>query len=249
MIRHAKRLTRPYMRAVQGSYRSARHSISANSPPWLRRSLDRILDHFDLIFVDHGVFRAIYPNRHRISPLAWRSAQPSPRDIRRLARRGIKTIVNLRGERDCGSYRLQQRACEKYGIRMVDFVVKSRQAPQRHIFHDAKALFETIEYPMLLHCKSGADRAGLMSVLYLILKEGQPVEDARRQLSLRYGHIIQADTGVLDMVFDSYLAHSSEEPITFLDWVDQHYDPKTIGARFRARSWANLLVNRLMRRE
>ncbi len=249
MIRQTKRLTRPYMRAVQGSYRAMRHSISAKSPEWLSRSLDPVLDYFDLIFVDHGIFRAVYPNRHRLAADAWRSSQPSPHDIRLLARRGIKTILNLRGDRDCGSYRLQQIACEKHGIRLVNFTVKSRQAPSRRFFHDAKALFESIEYPMLLHCKSGADRAGLMSVLYMILKEGRPVAEARRQLSLRYGHIRHADTGVLDAVFDRYLAHASDEPIGFLDWIDQHYDDKATNERFRANSWSNLLVNRMMRRE
>lgn len=249
MIRQTKRLTRPYMRAVQGSYRSMRHSLTVKSPPWLSRSLDPVLDYFDLIFVDHGVFRAIYPNRHNLSADAWRSSQPSPLDIRRLARRGLRTIVNLRGDRDCGSYRLQERTCERHGIRLINFIAKSRQAPTRRFFHDAKALFESVEYPLLLHCKSGADRVGLMSVLYMIFKEGRPVEDARRQLSLKYGHFRQADTGVLDLVFDSYLAHSSQEPITFLDWIDRYYDEKAIRDRFRAQSWANLLVNRVMRRE
>lgn len=249
MIKYAKQLTRPYVRAVQGGYRSMRRSLAGKAPPWLSRRLDLALDYFDLIFVDHGVFRMIYPNRHRLAPQAWRSSQPSPLDIRRLARRGLKTVVNLRGDRDCGSYRLEEEACRKYGVRLINFSVKSRQAPSREVFHKAKALFEAVEYPMLLHCKSGADRVGLMSVLYMILREGRPVEQAKRQLSLRYGHIRQADTGILDMVFDSYLRHSSREPIPFLDWVDRHYDDKALTRSFRAQSWANLLVNRLMRRE
>ena len=33
---------------------------------------------------------------------------------------------------------------------------------------------------MLMHCKSGADRAGLMSVLYRHLHEGVPIEEAKR---------------------------------------------------------------------
>ncbi len=249
MIRETKRLARPYMRAVQGSYRAMRRGITEASPPWLRRSLDPVLDYFDLIFVDHGVFRMIYRNRHRLSRQAWRSSQPTPRDIAVLARRGLKTIINLRGDRDCGSYRLEEEACRKYGIRLINFSVKSRQAPKAETFHEAKALFESIEYPVLLHCKSGADRAGLMSALFMILREGLPVHEAKRQLSLRFGHIRQADTGVLDMVFDSYLAHSSREPIAFLDWIDRHYDDKAIARGFRARSWANLLVNRVISRE
>lgn len=249
MIRYAKRLTRPYVRAVQGSYRSMRRSITALSPVWLQRRLDPILDYVDLHVIDHGVFRAIYSNRHRLSPEAWRSSQPSPRHIRKLARRGLKTVVNLRGDRDCGSYRLETETCNRLGVRLIDFSVKSREAPDRQTFHAAKALFEGIEYPALFHCKSGADRAGLMSVLYMIFRQGRPVAEAKHQLSLRYGHIRQADTGILDHVFDSYLLHSSREPITFLDWVDQHYDAKTLTRTFRARNGANLLVNRILHRE
>ena len=249
MIKYTKRLTRPYVRAVQGGYRSMRRSISDRSPPWLRRSLDPMLDYVDLIFVDHGIFRMAYANRHRLSADAWRSSQPAPHDIRALARRGVKTILNLRGDRDCGSYRLEAQACRKYGIRLVDFSVKSRQAPAKRVFHDAKTLFDSIEYPMMLHCKSGADRAGLMSVLYMILKENVPVEQARRQLSLRFGHIRQADTGVLDFVFDSYLAHNRRVPIAFLDWIDAHYDDKAMSKNFKAKTWANLMVNGVMRRE
>lgn len=249
MIKQTKRLARPYLRAVQGGYRAMRRSITANAPPWLGRSVDPLLDHFDLIFVDHGIFRLVYPNRHRLSVAGWRSSQPAPHDIKLLARRGLRTVVNLRGIRDCGSYRLERQACQRHGVRLIDFTVRSRQAPPARIFHEAKALFESIEYPMLLHCKSGADRVGLMSTLYMILKEGMPVAEARRQLSLRFGHIRQADTGVLDMVFDSYLAHNSREPVSFLEWIDRHYDDKAIGHRFRANSWANLVVNKLMKRE
>ena len=250
MIRQTKRLTRPYVRAVQGSYRAMRHAISAKSPPGLRASVDSALDLFDLYMVDHGIFRAIYSNTHPLSRDVWRSSQPAPAMIRRLAkRRGLKTVINLRGDRDCGSYRLEKAACDRYRVKLIDFIIRSRQVPERHVFHEAKALFDSIEYPMLLHCKSGADRAGLMSVLFMILKVGMPVDEARRQLSLRYGHIRQADTGVLDMVFESYLAHSSREPIAFLDWVDKYYDEKAITQRFQAKGWANLFVNRLMRRE
>lgn len=226
-----------------------RRAIVAKSPHWIGRSIDPLLEYFDLMFIDHGIFRAIYPNRHRLSPHAWRSSQPAPYDIKDLARRGLKTVINLRGDRDCGSYRLEEIACKDHGIQLINFSVKSRQAPARRVFHDVKALFEQVEYPVLLHCKSGADRVGLMSALYMIFKEGRPVEEAKRQLSLKYGHIRQADTGVLDMVFESYLSHSSKEPIAFLDWIDHHYDDEGINQHFRARSWANLFVNKLIRRE
>ena len=38
----------------------------------------------------------------------------------------------------------------------------------------ARELFRTIEYPVLIHCKSGADRAGMMAVLYRHFHLGEP---------------------------------------------------------------------------
>ena len=249
MLKQTKRVTRPISRAFQTRYRGMRRLINDRAPPWIGRRADSAFDYFDVLFVDHGIFRAIYPNRHKLAADTWRSAQPAPRDIRRLAKRGIRTIINLRGERDCGSYRLQQAACNRYGIRLINFSVKSRQAPTARIIHAAKELFDSIEYPMLMHCKSGADRAGLMSTLYMILKQGVPVQEAMRQLSLFYGHIKQADTGVLDLVFESYLAHNSHQPISFLDWVDRYYDSAATDQTFRASGLANVVVNKVLRRE
>jgi protein tyrosine phosphatase (PTP) superfamily phosphohydrolase (DUF442 family) len=245
-----KRLTRPYMRALESRYRGMRRSMRDDSPRWLVHSADYLLDRFDLAIVDHGVFRFIYANRHRVSDKVWRSAQPSPSDIKLFARRGVRTIVNLRGDRDCGSYRLERAACLRHGVSLVNFKsARSRGAPPRAFFHDAKALFERIEYPMAMHCKSGADRVGLMSTLYLIFQEGRPVEEARGALSLRYGHFRQAETGILDAVFESYLAYNRVTPIGFLDWIDNHYDPALLTRVFRPRGWGNFVVNGILRRE
>jgi protein tyrosine/serine phosphatase len=202
-----------------------------------------------MLFVDHGIFRVLYLNRHRLGERAWRSAQPTPHQIRALARQGLRTIVNLRGERVCGSYWLEKATCERKGIKLVNFNIKSRAAPTREEVRAAVELFDRIEYPALLHCKSGADRAGLMSVLYCFLKEGRPLEEAKRQLSLRYGHFRQAHTGILDYFFERYLEDNARRPMPFLEWVDKVYDPVELKRTFRSRSWANRLVDQVLRRE
>jgi len=250
MFKYAIRWTRPYVRILHKGYLGARRSLRENLPAGLASRMDSAFEHFDLMMIDHGVLRLIYLNRHSVMPgRVYRSAQPSPRDIARLARRGIRTIVNLRGDRDCGSYRLERAACERHGITLVDFTTRSRQAPSREFFHEAKELFESIEYPMLMHCKSGADRVGLMGVLYLVLAEGKPVEKALRQLSLRYGHIRHAETGILDAIFTTYIEHNRRNPIAFLDWIDAFYDPHQLKAKFASRKWGNMLVNGVLRRE
>lgn len=219
-----------------------RNALMEHSPDWAKRSLGPTATYLDMLFVDHGILRLLYVNQHRLSPTAWRSAQPAPHDIRNAAKLGIKTIVNLRGERVCGAYWLEQEACRRYGIELVNFQIRSRAAPTPREIHAAKELFDRIEYPMLMHCKSGADRAGLMSVLYRFLKEGKPLEEAKKELSLKYGHIRQADTGVLDYFFERYLADNAKQPIDFFVWLDTVYDPDELKRSFHANRWANILT-------
>ncbi len=236
-------------RSLMSGYRTYRNRIAPPDSPDQGRPLGRFMERFDLLAVDHGIFRLAYLNLHRIAPGVWRSAQPGPRDIRRLAKRGLRTVVNLRGERDCGSYRLERKACARHHIELIDFKLRSRGVPARDDIARARALFDDITYPVLFHCKSGADRAGLMSALYLMLHEGAPVERAARHLSLRYGHFREADTGVLDHFLACYAADNARHPMDFMTWVETRYDPRAVAASFKPGGVTNFIVNRVLRRE
>jgi protein tyrosine/serine phosphatase len=240
---------RALWRRVKGVTRTWRLAVIAHTPAWARRMFGPVVWYFDMLLIDHGIFRLFYVNRHRLGERAWRSAQPAPHHIRALRRRGLRTIVNLRGERLCGSYWLEEAICARKGIKLVNFPIRSRAAPTPREIKAARELFDRIEYPMLMHCKSGADRVGLMSALYRFLKEGVPIEEARRELSLRYGHIRQADTGVLDRFFEKYLEDNRRQPIEFFEWLDTVYDPDALKLEFRAAGWARRLVDQVLKRE
>lgn len=242
-------LSKPLRKAIKRYTLGWRWTIADRAPPWARRYLAKPASYLDMLLIDHGIFRLLYTNRHRIDAHAWRSAQPAPHDIGALARLGVRTVVNLRGERLCGSYILEKAACERHGVKLIDFPIRSRAAPTRQELLSARALFESVEYPILLHCKSGADRAGLMSVLYRHLKEGVPLTEAKEQLSIRYGHIRQADTGVLDAFFERYLADTAKHPMPLFEWVETVYDAEELKRTFHASGWANRLVNFVLRRE
>jgi protein tyrosine/serine phosphatase len=202
-----------------------------------------------MLFIDYGITRIVYNNRHKISKDVWRSAQPAPHQVRWLAKRGIKTIINLRGEQTFGTRWLQQQACARNGVTLIDLALKSRAPPSRANLKAMKDVLERVDYPILVHCKSGADRAGLMSTIVRHVRDGVPISKAKEQLSWRYGHIRSADTGVLDAVFDRYLEDQAKTGISFWEWVDTVYDPEQISRSFKARGWANRLVNGLLRRE
>lgn len=222
----------------------------AAAPPDLTRQ-ERRRAFADSWLVDHGFIRDIYCNRHQVSDRVWRSAQPGPHHLRRAKQElGIRTVLNLRGRRDdCGSYIRERAAAHELGLTLVDFPIRSRGALEKGTLHAAAELFGRLEYPVLMHCKSGADRAGLMATLYLFLHEGLPLEQAMRQISLRYGHIRQGPTGVIDHFFETYQRDNAANPMPFLDWVDQVYEPQALLASFKQSQWGKLLVDRVLRRE
>ncbi|MBS0385581.1 MAG: tyrosine-protein phosphatase [Proteobacteria bacterium] len=204
----------------------------------------------DLVWSDHGFLRSAFSNFHWIEPGKMaRANQPAPSDIDRYARMGIKTILNLRGKADTGYYVLEKEACERNGMVLVDQRMHSRQPPSREQVRQAKHLFESIEYPALMHCKSGADRAGAMAVLYAHLVMGQPIALAMQQLSFKYLHVRQGKTGMIDFFFQTYLDETERTGKPFLQWVEEDYVMEKVVASFHSQWWANLLVDRILRRE
>lgn len=218
-------------------------------PAGWRKRAEPYARYVDMLVLDHLFVRLAFPNRHRLSKEAWRAAQPLPHQIRDIARRGVRSVVNLRGDTDSSAYYYEKAACEAAGLNLVNFRIRSRAAPTRAEVLAARDLFADIEYPILMHCKSGADRVGLMSALYLHTRHGVPIDQARRQLSLRYGHIRQADTGILDHFFDAYVDYAAHTPIAFYDWVETVYDPDDIARRLQSRRWANRVVDKIFHRE
>lgn len=204
----------------------------------------------DLVWADHGFLRAAFSNFHWIEEgIMARANQPSPRRIERYAEMGIKTVLNLRGKSETGYYVLEREACAQHGVALVDVRMHSREPPSREQVRRAKELFETIQYPALMHCKSGADRAGAMAVLYKHFKMGLPIEEAVEQLSRKYLHVKQGKTGVIDYFFERYIAETKANRKPFLAWVEEDYDQQAVKGAFIGEWWANVLVDKILQRE
>ena len=63
-------------------------------------------------WMDHGLLRSLYDNEFEISKGIYRSNQPSPKKIEYWFKKGVRTILNLRGESDQGAYYLEKEACK-----------------------------------------------------------------------------------------------------------------------------------------
>jgi protein tyrosine/serine phosphatase len=204
----------------------------------------------ELVWGDHGFLRVRFRNLHRISEEMFRANQPSPEHIKRYAKElGLKTILNLRGRSPRGHYVLEKEACERHGIKLVDFQVFSREIPPPAAILETKTLFDSIAYPALMHCKSGADRAGIMAVLYQHFRRGQTIEKALEQLSSKYLHIRHGKTGVLDFFFETYLREGKPAGLSFTQWVEKGYDPAELKRSFLGGRKSKVDFDQLLRRE
>jgi protein tyrosine/serine phosphatase len=201
----------------------------------------RALAWADSLFVDHAIFRLGLSNFGTVIPgKLYRSNHPTPGRLRRFTRRfGLTTVINLRGATGTGSYHLSCDTARKLGIEYIDLSLESRGAPHRDRILRLHDIFRAMPGAGLLHCKSGADRAGLAAGLCLLF-EGGTAAGALRQLSWRFGHIRQARTGILDAFFLRF-QREGEGRKTFYDGLDQDYDEETLRRDFHANGIASFI--------
>lgn len=190
--------------------------------------------HIYNLWFDHAVLRKVWTNFWPVAPGVYRSNQPTHERFVKLKAMGIRSILNLRGAAGAAHYLVEEESCRQLGLTLVNCTLHARYAaPAEDILAVIRA-FREIEKPFVMHCKSGADRAGFASVLYLLVIEGRPMAEARKMLGLKFIHLKWSRTGILDFILDLYEARNAESPISFEDWVASEYDHLDVQARFDA---------------
>ena len=205
-----------------------RNSFSSNfEDPVLRTSAER-----HAWWMDHGVLRFFYHNNFEVAEGVFRSNQPSPAKIEYWFSRGVRTILNLRGESNQGAYFLEREACERLGIKLINFQLAASSLKSRETLLELCSILKAIKTPMLMHCKSGSDRAGLASAIYLIVVKKVHPRIAARQLSLKYLHLRWYITGVLDYLISEYIKAFEDNGKDFESWLENEYDRDKLLATF-----------------
>ena len=203
-----------------------------------------------MMIVDHGFLRLLYNNFHKIDDNMYRSNMPTPQRITKYKKLGIKTIINLRGGKKDGGWFLEKKACEQNGIELVNLVARSRAAPDKNMIFKANAVFNSIKYPALIHCKSGADRAGIIAFLFKVLKSKENPEVAKKQLSLKYLHVKYAKTGILDAFCDLYIKYYKKtKNADFINWTRHIYKPQELEESFSENKFFEKIITKILRRE
>ncbi|MFT6104221.1 MAG: protein tyrosine phosphatase (PTP) superfamily phosphohydrolase (DUF442 family) [Paracoccaceae bacterium] len=189
--------------------------------------------HFQLF--DHAWLRRFWTNFYPVAPGVYRSNHPSPARLGKYTAMGIKTVLNLRRDDGFSPWILEKEACERLGLELVVAKMYSRRSASGEEYLDLIHKLRTLPRPLLFHCKSGADSAGLAAAIYLIAIEGRSVAQARSQLGFKFLHVKASKNGVCDHTLDVYEARNAECPIDLETWFATEYDKDAIMRSFIAK--------------
>jgi protein tyrosine/serine phosphatase len=163
----------------------------------------------------------------------YRSAQPSAEELEALIRRyGIRTVINLRGDNaEDDWYWEEKRTAERNGAVVVDVGLWGNSPADAD---QLRILVRTLDHgrpPFLLHCYSGADRAGMASVVALLLRSDTGLAEARGQLAWFLGHNPLGKAGCHDRLFERYEQWLRDRqrrhaPRHLRHWVNEVYRPE-----------------------
>ncbi len=116
-----------------------------------------------------------------------RSAQPTRQLGRWIDDFHLRSILNLRGgSRADWWYDTEVAVAEARGVAFYDLPLSATRRPTRRELLFLIDVLERCPYPLLIHCKSGADRTGLASALYLMVKRNQPPDLAENAFALEF---------------------------------------------------------------
>jgi protein tyrosine/serine phosphatase len=158
------------------------------------------------------------------SPMIFRSAQLKNKDFRKLIEdKNIKVVLNLRGVRNDSWYYSELATTEEMNIEYYSYGFSDDNLPSKKLFLDILDLFDYVrdnDLPLLIHCKAGADRAGMMSAIIQMYLYGFEYKDAVKSLSWRYGHIPNTKSP-LEKLLKEY--SKVEDKLGFREWITEFY--------------------------
>jgi protein tyrosine phosphatase (PTP) superfamily phosphohydrolase (DUF442 family) len=183
-----------------------------------------------------GNFGVVAPGR------VYRSAQPTTQLGRLIQDHRLASVLNLRGgSMGDAFYWNEVHLTAALGVEFYDFPMSATRRPSRRELLGLSDLFTRCRYPLLIHCRSGSDRTGLASALYLMLQCGAGPDEALQAFTLAHGHIALGGTQHLHEPLDEYsawlrtnrLPHSAER---FVHWVEHDYASDDLTTTVRPRT-------------
>ncbi len=146
-------------------------------------------------------------NFHTITPReAYRSAQMDRDELEYyIPKFGIKSVINLRGSHPQEDWwKIEKGVCQCLGVKHFDIAMSATRSPSLDKIRRLLKIFQSAPRPVLIHCRAGADRSGLAAALWKMIIDNEPKSEAKKQLSVFYGHLPFGATQALDEFLDRW---------------------------------------------
>lgn len=144
-----------------------------------------------------------------VSDEAYRSAQLDEDALTHyIASYKIKSILNLQGPNMNAKWYVDElRLSSQVGIVHHDLSISANRMVSDEELSAIVNIMRKTPKPILIHCRSGADRAGLVAALYQYAIAGKAAQEASNQLSILYGHFpfLGNSTVMMDRSFWRYV--------------------------------------------
>ena len=127
---------------------------------------------------------------YQVDERLYRGAQPTTAGLTRLHALGVRTVINIRDERDA-AVENERRIVESLGMRFMHIPIKdgnifnwSRRIPAETVTRFFEVL-GSAPGPVFIHCKRGTDRTGALVAIYRIARNGWDTARALKEANER----------------------------------------------------------------
>jgi protein tyrosine phosphatase (PTP) superfamily phosphohydrolase (DUF442 family) len=182
---------------------------SRKAKAWLLRLLMTLAVLMGAVLAYIGCTILLNANFHPIvRGEAYRSGQMDAAQLSRAIQNyGLKSIINLRGTDAPALYQVEMETANRLGVRHYDFSLSAIDEITVPQMDEIIQTLRAAPKPVLIHCKAGSDRTGLVSALYCLTQKGETPAQADRELSVWYGHIPWSKTIAMDHSYWHYVGN------------------------------------------
>ena len=162
---------------------------------------------------------------HPVDGLVWRSSAPSRQASAILAERGVRTVVDLRADRDL---RDDQSFLADRGVTLVRIPMRDGQTPTPAQVEQLRDAIGDSPGLTLVHCGAGVGRTGTMVGAYLVTSRTSSAREALRR------NLAVGPPSLEQIWYVARLGHGVAQPPLVVKIVSRVLDaPRRIWSRIR----------------
>lgn len=114
-------------------------------------------------------------NVHQVSKELYRSGQPDKEGFSALEKMGVRSVLNLRDAH------IDARKAAHTELHLMAYPVAARAVTESDV-ENCLRLLQHSPKPVLVHCRQGSNRTGIVVAAYRIVYQGWSVEAAEKEL-------------------------------------------------------------------